>query len=247
MKYDSLGKIVNDTARQNIHLSKDMIVSIIEKELGLDLDSLKSYILYTNITLTSEEIVNYLWELSKGQKILDRRFALELDNKYSFEPFTLEYFTTYLDILKKKTIKLLNLIDNINNEEYRKVFQSLDITIYDDGIHYKDVIRLCKPIVYNVLEIREISKKANDKRTYITTKINKDALFRDGWTLREIYPLIDYQDKKGEALTDDGYIELSDRQKEEMIKLTRNNISYIIGLLENHSDEVKDYSKVNRK
>ena len=242
MKYDNLEKIVNDTIRQNNNLSKDMIVSILKKELGSDLPSLKFYILNTNVTLTSEEIVNYLNELSKRHKILDRRFALELDNKYSFEPFTLEYFTTYLDILKKKTIKLLNLIDNIDNEEYKDNFKSLDITIYDDGIYYKDVIRLCKPIIYNVLKIREISDMANDKKTYITTKINKDTLFSAGWILREIYPLPSLQDKKGEALTDDGYIELSKRQKEEMMKLTRNNISYIIGMLENHDDV-----KVKRK
>ena len=34
MKYDNLEKIVNDTIRQNNNLSKDMIVSILKKELG---------------------------------------------------------------------------------------------------------------------------------------------------------------------------------------------------------------------
>ena len=154
----------------------------------------------------------------------------------------LEYFTNYLDILKKKTIKLLNLIDNISNIKYKNAFQGLDISIHNGGIHHRDVVRLCKPIIYNTLKIREISDKANNKRT-----INKDGLLRDGWTLKEIYPLSTLQDKNGEALTDDGYIELSDRQKEERVKFVRNNISYIIKMLENHNDDVKDSSKVNRK
>ena len=239
MQYNNLEKTVTDFAKENIYLSKDAIVNILERELGLDLSKLKFYIVNTHITLTSEEVVNYLNELTKKQKILDRRFALELDNKYTFEPFTLEYFTNYLDILKQKTIKLLNLVDNIDNEEYKDIFKSLDITIYGNRLHYKDVIRLCKPIIYNVLKIKETSDKANDKKTYITTKINKDALFRDGWTLREIYPLSSLQDKKGESMTDDGYIELSDKQKEEMMKLTRNNLTYIIELLENSSYDVK--------
>ena len=64
----------------------------------------------------------------------------------------LEYFTNYLDILKKKTIKLLNLIDNTSNIKYKNVFQGLDISIHNGGIHRRDVVRLCKPIIYNTLK-----------------------------------------------------------------------------------------------
>lgn len=42
-------------------------------------------------------------------------------------------------------------------------------------------------------------------------------------------------------------MKLSDRQKEERVKFVRNNISYIIKMLENYNDDVKDSSKVNRK
>ena len=86
----------------------------------------------------------------------------------------LEYFTNYLGILKKKTIKYLILLI-ISNIKYKNVFQGLDISIHNGGIHRRDVVRLCKPIIYNTLKIREISDKANNKRT-----INKDGLLRDG-------------------------------------------------------------------
>lgn len=37
--------------------------------------SLRSYILNTKITITNEEIVNYLWGPTNAQKVLDKKLA----------------------------------------------------------------------------------------------------------------------------------------------------------------------------
>ena len=120
--------------------------------------------------------------------------------------------------LKQNTINLIDFVYNIGNDEYKELFDSLDIKIFDGKIYYKDAIRLCKAIIYNVLRFREMEGEANNKETYLTFNVSKEYLGRDGITLSDICPAIGYQVSTHEAISEDGYIKLSYRQKEEMVR-----------------------------
>ena len=73
--------------------------------------------------------------------------------------------------LKQNTINLIDFVYNIGNDEYKELFDSLDIKIFDGKIYYKDAIRLCKAIIYNVLRFREMEGEANNKETYLTFSV----------------------------------------------------------------------------
>lgn len=80
--------------------------------------------------------------------------------------------------LKQNTINLIDFVYNIGNDEYKELFDSLDIKIFDGKIYYKDAIRLCKPIIYNALRFREMEEEANNKETYLTFSVSKEYLGR---------------------------------------------------------------------
>ncbi len=169
---------------------------------------------------------------------------------YELNPTTLEYFNMCIGNLKQNAINLVDLVDNIDNAEYKELFDSLDIDIIGDKINYEDVIRLCKPIIYNVLKSREMEEKANNKGTYLTFSVSKEYLGREGLTLSDICPPIGYQVPAYETISEDGYIELTDKQKEEMIRKEREKFSLIIDMLSelNYGDSKRlSYSIGNKR
>ena len=138
----------------------------------------------------------------------------------------------YLSNLKQNTINLIDLVDNIGNDEYKELFDGLDMHIEEGRIYYKDAIRICKPIIYNVLELKRVSEKANKKETYLTFCVSKEYLGRNGLTLSDICPPIGYQLPTYEAMSEDGYIELTDKQKRKMLKKKREELSLTMDKLD---------------
>ena len=246
-------------------INQCIIYSICADNLSLSFSGISDYVNSIGVKLTEEEITTFLKEKKKednkdkskvsiGNKTKSQKFADNFMKKltastYELNPTTLEYFNMYLGNLKQNTINLIDLVYNIGNDEYKELFDSLDIKIFDGKIYYEDAIRLCKPIIYNVLKIREIEKKANNKETYLTFSVSKEYLGRDGLTLSNICPPIGYQVPTYEAISEDGYIELSDRQKEEMIKKEREEFSLTMDMLSelNYGDsKILGYS-INHK
>lgn len=76
-----------------------------------------------------------------------------------------------------------------------------------------------------------MEEKANNKGTYLTFSVSKGYLGRDCLTLSDICPLIGYQLPIYRAISEDGYIELSARQKEEMIRKEREEFSLTMDML----------------
>lgn len=249
----NINKYVDLEVRYALHgeywdyINKYIIYSICADNLGISFSEIRDYVNSVGLKLTEEEITIFLKDKekednqsntkednsnkSKSQIFADNFMKKLKASTYELNPTTLEYFNMYLSNLKQNAINLVNLVENIGNDEYKELFDTLDIDVVGDKINYEDAIRLCKPIIYNVLKIREMEEKANKKETYLTFSVSKEYLERDGLTLSDICPLIGYQLPIYGAISEDGYIELSDSQKEEMIRKEREEISLIMDTL----------------
>ena len=245
------------------YIDKYIIYSICADNLGLSFSEIKDYVNSAGLKLTEEEITIFLKDKEKEDKqnnpkednsnktksqIFADNFMKKLKaSTYELNPTTLEYFNMYLSNLKQNAINLVNLVENIGNDEYKELFDSLDIDVVEDKINYEDAIRLCKPIIYNVLKIREMEEKANKKETYLTFSVSKDYLGRDGLCLSDVCPPVGYQVITYEAMSEDGYIELSDRQKRNMIEKANEELSMTMDMLSelNYGDS-KRLSYINR-
>ena len=246
------------------YIDKCIIYSICADNLGISFSEIRDYVNSAGLKLTEEEITIFLKDKEKednqdntkednSNKNKSQIFADNFMKKlkastYELNPTTLEYFNMYIGNLKQNAINLVNLVENVGNDEYKELFGSLDIKIFDDKINYEDAIRLCKPIIYNVLKIREMEEKANNKETYLTFSVSREYLGRDGLCLSDVCPPIGYQLMTYEAISEDGYIELTDKQKRNMIEKANEELSMTMDMLSelNYGDS-KRLGYINKK
>ena len=137
-------------------------------------------------------------------------------DRYYFEPYTLEYFKKYVGIVRKKALLLLSIIEKIGNNDIsliESLLNDLDIEVIGGKISRIDVIRLLKPMVYNYYLLKEKLMFANDLKTYLTTKISKEGLYRQEINESEIYPTTEIQVKNLYYDYLPGNVCLSERQK----------------------------------
>lgn len=243
-----------------------VMTSIIPEELNfsMSINEVIDYIKNADVQLTEQEIKNYLREKfeqddseldmrQKNRKRLNgdptkwteediqnasQQFVDDLAAvKYQYDPYTLEYFKKYIDILKEKSLSLFEIVNKIQNialgkindeDEINKIIRLLseyDIKILENGnIYYRDLIRLLTPLVENVLELKEKVECANSLETYLSFKISKHSLYKDGFTEDDIYPKRALQVKAYEFDTK-GYIRLSHKQREVLQKENLDNFS----------------------
>lgn len=243
-----------------------VMTSIIPEELNLSMsiNEVIDYIKNADVQLTEQEIKNYLREKfkqddselymrQKNRKRLNgdptkwteediqnasQQFVDDLAViKYQYDPYTLEYFKKYIDILKEKSLSLFEIVNKIQNialgkindeDEINKIISLLseyDIKILENGnIYYQDLIRLLTPLVENVIELKEKVESANSLETYLSFKISKHSLYKDGFTEDDIYPKRALQVKAYEFDTK-GYIRLSHKQREVLQKENLDNFS----------------------
>ena len=245
------------------YISPYIIHFICSDNLRLPFSRIRDYVNSVELKLTGYEIVTFLKEkekednkdkpkISRSNNSKSQEFAYNFMKKltastYELNSTTLDYFNMYINNLKQNTINLIDLVNNIGNDDYKELFDSLDIKILNGEIYYDDAIRLCKPIIYNVLKLREMEKKANSLETYLTFSVSKEYLGRDGLSLSDICPPIGYQLMTYEAVSEDGYIELTDRQKRNMIEKENEELSMTMDMLSelNYGDS-KRLGYINR-
>lgn len=204
----------------NQYYDSKYIITILENILGNKLDDIRNEINNTRVIVFNEQIIEYLErkfeeenpELKKRiekPKVKRNKNIVEwteedieassqefIDNisasRYCFEPYTLEYFKRYSNIVRNKALLLLTIIEKIGNKDSMSIqdlILELDIQLDETGnISRNDIIRLITPTVYNISELNEKVIKANDLTTYLTFKISKHSLRRDGLSESEIYP-----------------------------------------------------------
>lgn len=239
--------------------------TVLESLLDSSIEDIRKNINNCDVKLTEKQIKEFLnskleeenpelkkrRETSKNRNWIDlskctqkdieessQNFIDELDMvRYTYEPYTLFYYTHYTTILKSKINKLLYVIDGISSNNVSQIeeeLNNLDINIIDNKILKSDIMRLIIPTIYNIDTLKSKTNEANNLDTYLTNKLSKHYLLRRGISEGEIYPsksiIMNHLDYDGIP----GYVKLSEKQKkklrEKMDKRIKHNANFIIDM-----------------
>lgn len=238
---------------ENKYYDSRIIITILEDMLGNSIEEIKKSINESKIVVTKEEIEDFLQKkfaeeepevknrlenpktirsgniaewTEQDRKDASRQFADRIHSaKYSFDPYTLEYFEKYTTIVRNKINLLLSIIEKIGNKDassIEEVLSDLDIKLDDNGnILKNDIIRLITPTVYNIKTFKSKISEANNLDTYLTFKISKDYIYRNGLTEGEFYPSKSIQIKSIYYDNLEGNIRLSENQRKELKEVDR--------------------------
>ncbi len=179
---------------------------------------------------------NYGPLTDKEMKELSQVFVDDLAIiKYQFDPYTLEYFKRYSNIVRNKALLLISIIEKIGNRDCMSIqdlISELDIQLDENGnVLKEDIIRLITPTVYNISALNEKITEANDLSTYLTFKISKHSLYRGGFSESEIYPSKSLQIKKLDYDYIKGNVPLSNNQKAELKDQQRRSMKKMVKML----------------
>lgn len=235
--------IKNDVTQCNVFVDSNQIEEYLNKKFEIENLELRQRIegeKPKKVRSINFDQVNLEYIRNSSQEFID---GLEAQ-RYAFSPYTLEYFKTYVSILKRKISRLLDLMEKIaykDSKSIQQLLDNLDIKLDDAGnILKSDIIRLIKPTIYNIKALCEQVNKANDLSTYLTFKMTKHSLCRDGIDESEIYPNEALQVKNLLCDNSNGCIPLSENQEEKIRKEYTKRISKTAKMVVDCFDR-KDY------
>ena len=233
-----------------IYKIKNIISGILNKKC---FDEVKEFINKIEVKLDEEEIKKYLKDRLIAEKPdlvkkvkkrknknnsnkIAKEFVEDLQlSAYSFHPFTLEYYENYISILKKKILKMINILDQIEDKDNKEIFdllEDLDITIDDNRkIKKEDAERLLHTILYNLSDLLRKFDEANNLETYYNYKLTRDSLYRDGLVEDDLYPSENIQEKNLLVGSDSQFIPLTNKQKEMIRENDNKKNKYIFSLI----------------
>lgn len=232
-------------SKENKYYDAKYIITVLEKSLGKNFDTIKDEINNEKILVNMEQIEKFLdkvfdnenFELKHridnrknttneslfySEQVIDKE-KIEDDliaKRYCFEPYTLRYFNKYTDIVRNKALQLLNIIEKIGIKQsykIKKILKELDIQLDQNGnITKEDILRLITPTIQNISELNEKVSIANKLSTYLTFKMSKDIPYRYGLSESEIYPSTSIFIKDLHNGHSYGNIPISIRQEQEL-------------------------------
>jgi hypothetical protein len=233
-----LGKPINvikkDINDNEIVITKKQIEEYLKNKFSEENPELKSRIEISR-PKRSSNIVQWTEQdiASTSQEFIDGISA----SRYHFEPYTLEYFNRYTTIVRNKANLLLDIIEKIgvkNTSSIQDKLIDLDIVLDENGnISRNDIIRLIIPTVYNIQDLKEKIEKANDLSTYLTFKMSKDSLYRNGLSENEVYPTKSLQIKNLFYDFIKGNVRLSENQRQKLKKEESNAMIKFLKMLSN--------------
>lgn len=151
-----------------------------------------------------------------------QRFEDQLTaSRYGFDSYTLDYFHKFSNIVRKKAIKILDIIEKIVNKDSTidDLLMELDIQLDENrNIIKEDIIRLIPPFIHNYNLLVAKVNAANNLKIYLTFKLSKYSLYRDGISEGEIYPRLSIQTKSLYHESSAGNIPLSNNQKKILLR-----------------------------
>lgn len=251
--------------------------------LAMSYTEIEEFIRIAAITLTSKQIKEYLEQkLVEENPELKKRIEKPkskrnnniaeltdqdinnssqefIDNlcvaRYYFEPYSLEYFNTYISILKVKCQTLFGILSDLFSIKRGKialnqsqVILDLDFHINEVGdIYFADAIRLLDAIIYNVKDLHDKVNQGNKFETYLTFKKSKHQLLKDGVFESEIYPRKEIQIKDLNYAYSKEFIALSEKQKEQLEKEQLEDFSCFIATDFSDDEEEKQNNPVLKK
>lgn len=232
------------------------VITYLENVLKKDFDSIKLYVHSSGINVTEEQIRIFLnkklmeenpklkkrIEYSKSMRNCDICYLIDEDinvavqeimnpiniGRYRLEPYVLEYFNKYVNILKFKIDKLFDIIKSIGTkttEGINDILDDLDIILDDNGnILGSDIVRLVDTIIYNINTLSEKIRTANNFNTYLSCKLSEDKIYKIGLYEGEIYPSKKLQIKNFPFCHISGYVPLTKNQMENIMQEQNENV-----------------------
>ena len=115
-----INKYISNGAR---YVSPRYLIRMLEIELGKQYSLIKEEVNNANITINEEEIIKYLDELKASKvKNTDKKLSASeefvnnlIKKGYTYNPYTLEYFKKYTQILKHRIAIMFEIIDLLNS------------------------------------------------------------------------------------------------------------------------------------
>ena len=230
----------------NIYYNPIMLQEMIEDVTGMTLQEIKDEVNRQSIVVNRQKIEDFLNKkfdeekhdvkeriANRGPREYKRLDEMTLEDakndserlsdaivayNYSYDPYTLEYFTRFVVILKQKLNILIDLIEKICDGDILPIqgmLEEFDIVLDENGhISDTDIVRLIPPLINNFNLLIEKTKQANNLNTYLN-KITIESYFKGAIMP---YPSEALQIKNVYANNDPGNIRLSERQIEQIRK-----------------------------
>ncbi len=153
-----------------------------------------------------------------------------ITKEYEFSNLTYECYKQSIDVLKEKSVNLLFIISKLSDkdiEEIKSYIKDFDILLNDNlDINEDDVMRLLKPTIYNISKLFELVDNANNYETYVNNKTSRISFYEKIPDSRLQVKNLEYDN-----LNFDGYIALSDRQKEKLSEKDRKTFIKVMDVL----------------
>lgn len=244
---------INTYLNEQEYYNPNILIKILEDYYKKSFNDLKKDLKNIQITITQEDIKKYLEQKFKeenpelkqrieNKKTRKKKSLLELtsediDNlskdltdqllasKYDFDPYTLNYLKKYSEIVRNKSLALLDIIELLSC--YGSIVE-YDIILKNDKISKIDIERIIKPTLENIDAFYEKVNQANTLDTYLSLSITNHSLMRHGITESEIYPVKQLQIKDLYYNGTKGTIPFSEKQKEELSEEQRRNFNNML-------------------
>lgn len=192
----SILNLLNYIFKCRINITDNDIICFLNERFEEENPDLKGKLICTNIE-ERNVLINILLNSSSGKR-------------YVYSSHSLMYFKSYFDILRKKCLALIALIEGIGNNNidiYRKYIDNLDITIDKDGnILYSDALRLINPALYNLERLKNIYSKATNLETYLNFGLSNNN------SLDDLLPSSSLQNDCKSLVDKDGYVPYTEKQ-----------------------------------
>lgn len=178
-----------DSYIEGIYVDPIVIPKILIEKLHLaeSYKDLKNKVESSSIALSIDDINSYFKRLNCKEKILldnqeeiDALIRSDFKSCYDYKEISLKYFQTYVDILKRRTLKILYLIEKIIcyknvgvlKLEDMDMLNELDIKIDKKrNIYYHDMMRLLSALCENINDLFDMVIRSNDITSYLTDNL----------------------------------------------------------------------------
>lgn len=237
---DILGKdlntIKNDIEELKITIDKKQILDFLDKTFEEEEPEVKARLENPKPRKAVSDKIEFNNLSTEDIEESSQRFVDELIvARYGFDSYTLDYFHKYSNIVRNKANKILDIIEKIVNKDYSTIVDlliELDIKLDENGnITKEDIIRLITPFVHNYNSLVEKINTANNLETYLTFKLSKHSVYRNGCSEGELYPTSSIQTKSLYYDYLPGNISLSTNQKKTLEKEQRKSMKKVAKIL----------------
>lgn len=223
MSYLEIEKFINSA---DIMITAEQIEEFLNNKMNEEQPGLKEKL--ENEINNSSSIITFTGNEEDVKKritaSIEKMGDMATASTYYFEPYSLQYFKTYVSILKQKCQELFNILHELENnklskpsDNYSQMILDLDFHVNKDGnLNITDADRLVNAIVYNVRDLYDKVSKGNNCETYLTFKLSEHELLKEGILDSEIYPRKEVQIKSLHYAYNKEFIELSKNQKKQL-------------------------------